>query len=146
MNIKTTLESMLAAVGFCHPTTLRLVWVNPALARLLFEHGLDKDISVRALCPDLPAQFTSDHEPHLREEASLPAHGNQDATSAKCQLGPFIELGSDKLLMFQLVERDAQDSSRATLNIFSRHMNAREAAWEQEREALLGQIKKLQGE
>lgn len=145
MNIKTTLESMLTPIGFCHPTTLRLVWVNPALARLLYEHGLDESVSVRRLSPDLPDHFTSDHEPHLREEASLPAHGDQDATSAKCQLGPFIELGSDKLLMFHLVERGAHDSSRATLNIFSRHMNAREAAWEQEREALKDQIKELQG-
>lgn len=146
MNIKSTLEAMLAAAGFCDPTTLRLVWVNPPLARLLYEHGLDQNISVRTLCPDLPTQFGPEHEPHLREEASLPAHGDQDAMSAKCQLGPFIEMGSDKLLMFHLVERGSADSSRTTLNIFSRHMNAREASWEQEREALLAQIKELMGD
>ena len=146
MNIKSTLETMLTAAGFCDPATLRLVWVNPPLARLLYEHGLDQNVSVRTLCPDLPAQFGADHEPHVREETSLPAHGDQDAMSAKCQLGPFIELGSDKLLMFHLVERGSADSSRTTLNIFSRHMNAREASWEQEREALLAQIKELKGD
>lgn len=144
MNIKDALETMLTPAGFCDPATLRLVWVNPPLARLLYEHGLDQSISVRTLSPDLPAQFPDEHEPQAREEVSLPANGEKDAASGRCQLGPMVELSGDRLLMFHMVESGTNDSSRATLNIFSRHMNAREAAWEQEREALLAQIKALQ--
>ena len=36
------------------------------------------------------------------------------------------------------------DASRATLSIFSRHMNAQTTAWEKERAALLEQIQALQ--
>ena len=51
MNIKSILESMLTAAGFCDPATLRLVWVNPPLARLLYEHGLDQNVCGGAVVP-----------------------------------------------------------------------------------------------
>ena len=79
----------------------------------------------------------------LDVEALRRAHGKTDAQSAQCQLGPFVDIGGDQLLLFHLLERSGSDTSRATLNIFSRHMNAREAAWEQERQALQAQIKDL---
>ncbi|MDG1414315.1 MAG: hypothetical protein P8R39_03105 [Alphaproteobacteria bacterium] len=144
MSIRDTLASMLTAAGFCDPNTMRLIWVNPAMERLLVEHGLERSLAVRALAPELPSAFTAAHEPFVREEATLPAHAQTNAQTAKCQLGPVVDVGGDKLLLFHLLERSGSDTSHVTLNIFSRHMNAREAAWEQERSALQAQIKELQ--
>ena len=144
MSIRDTLASMLTAAGFCDPNTMRLIWVNPAMERLLVEHGLERSLAVRALAPELPSAFTAAHAPFVREEATLPAHAQTNAQTAKCQLGPVVDVGGDKLLLFHLLERSGSDTSHVTLNIFSRHMNAREAAWEQERSALQAPIKELQ--
>ena len=108
------------------------------------EHGLERSLAVRTLAPELPSAFTAAHAPFVREEATLPAHAQTNAQTAKCQLGPVVDVGGDKLLLFHLLERSGSDTSHVTLNIFSRHMNAREAAWEQERNALQAQIKELQ--
>ena len=143
MNMRDTLASMRTTAGLCDPNTMRLVWANPPLERMLLEHGLAPGLAVRTLAPDFPTSFNDVHGPFLRGEASLPAHGKTDAQSAQCQLGPFVDIGGDQLLLFHLLERSGSDTSRATLNIFSRHMNAREAAWEQERQALQAQIKDL---
>lgn len=59
MSIRDTLASMLTAAGFCDPNTMRLIWVNPAMERLLVEHGLERSLAVRTLAPELPSAFTA---------------------------------------------------------------------------------------
>lgn len=140
---KDVLNALMTPAGLCDPTTFRLVWVNPPLARLLFEHGLEQTISVRTLAPEVPMVGKAVESLLIREEASLPANNDTDATTARCQIGPLVEVAGDNLLLFQLLQSSGSDSSRATLNIFSRHMNAKVAAWDQEREALLQQINEL---
>ena len=113
------------------------------------EHGLERTVwRCAALAPDLLSleRGLAAHEPfdHPRRRLTLPAHAQTNAQTAKCQLGPVVDVGGDKLLLFHLLERSGSDTSHVTLNIFSRHMNAREAAWEQERSALQAQIKELQ--
>ena len=151
--LKDALNAVMIPVGLCDPANLRLVWANPALERLLLEHSLDQNLSVRAIVPDLPLRSDRSEANEgrkasllVREEASLPAHNETDATSASCQLGPLIEVSGDRLLMFQVLKASDTDSARATLNIFSRHMNTKVAAWEQERDALLQQIQDLKRE
>lgn len=145
MNPKEILDVLLVPAGLCDPQSLRLVWVNPALARLLAEHSLEATVSVRTLTPAImaPPNEGKDGKDVVRDEATLPASKNAEATSARCQLGPAIDVGGDRLLMFHMLPNTANDASRATLNIFSRHMNAREAAWETERQALMSQIEAL---
>lgn len=141
--IKDVLNALMTPAGLCEPTSLRLVWVNPSLARLLWEHGLEPSLSVRTLAPELTIKQPKDDAVLVREEASLPAHNGTNAKTARCQVGPAVEVEGDRLLLFQLLEAKDSDSARATLNIFSRHMNVKLAAWDQEREALLQQIEDL---
>lgn len=144
MNIKEILKVLLTPAGLCAPQSLRLVWVNLPLERLLHEHSLERTVSVRMLASDLISPtLAGDENSIIREEGSLPATKGADSLSARCQLGPAVDVGGDQLLLFHLLQRNDSDSARATLNIFSRHMNAREASWEKEREALLNQIEAL---
>ncbi|MAV47186.1 MAG: hypothetical protein CBC49_002165 [Alphaproteobacteria bacterium TMED89] len=144
MTAKETLETLMVPAGLCDPQSLRLVWANGALTRLLVEHGLEPTISVRTLASELSLPDGSNATPVVsRQEATLPASPHVEATTARCQLGPAIDVTGDRLLIFHLLPNSGTDASRATLNIFSRHMNAREAAWDQEREALLAQIEAL---
>jgi hypothetical protein len=142
MTPKDLLAVLMTPVGLCDPGTLRLVWHNDALTRMLEEHGLERSVSVRALAPDLPG--TLDLTTTTRAEAALPAHGGARATAMQCQLGPELDLQGDTLLLFQMSQSGGADASRATLSIFSRHMNAQTTAWEKERAALLEQIQALQ--
>ena len=77
--IKDVLNALMTPAGLCEPTSLRLVWVNPSLARLLWEHGLEPSLSVRTLAPELTIKQPKDDAVLVREEASLPAHNGTNA-------------------------------------------------------------------
>ena len=48
------LDAMIAPVGLCAVESYALVWSNPALQRILAEHGLSKAVSIRSLTTGMP--------------------------------------------------------------------------------------------
>lgn len=136
------LDTMIAPVGLCALESYALVWSNPALQRILAEHGLSKAVSIRSLSTGLPP-----HGPTLsRFEATFPAAGSTRSLTASCQIGPVLRLGGDDVVPFQAAPHDDSNLAQATLNIFSRHLNVRQEGWDSERAALLDEIEALKAQ
>jgi len=136
------LDTMIAPVGLCAMESYALVWSNPALARILAEHGLSKAVSIRSLTtnPPPPGLILS------RFEATFPAAGTTRSLTAACQIGPALRLGEDDVVLFQAAPHDDSNLAQATLNIFSRHLNVRQEGWDSERAALLDEIEALKAQ
>ena len=136
------LDAMIAPVGLCALESHALVWSNPALQRILVEHGLSKAVSIRSLSNGLPP-----HGPTLsRFEATFPAACSTRSLTASCQIGPVLRLGGDDVVLFQAAPHDDSNLAQATLNIFSRHLNVRQEGWDSERAALLDEIETLKAQ
>ena len=138
----TLLDAMMAPVGLCALESYALVWSNPALQRILAEHGLSQAVSIRSLTTGMPPPG-----PVLsRFEATFPAAGTTRSLTASCQIGPVLRLGEDDVLLFQAAPHDDSNLAQATLNIFSRHLNVRQEGWDSEGAALLDEIETLKAQ
>ena len=136
------LDAMIAPGGLCAVESYALVWANPALQRILTEHGLSKAVSIRSLTTGMPPTG-----PVLSWfEATFPAAGTTRSLTASCQIGPVLRLGEDDVVLFQAAPHDDSNLAQATLNIFSRHLNVRQEGWDSERAALLDEIEALKAQ
>jgi hypothetical protein len=136
------LDTMIAPVGLCALESYALIWANPPLQRILAEHRLPSDVSIRSLTTGLPPPG-----PALsRFEATFPSAGTTRSLTASCQFGPILPLGEDEVLLFRAAPHDDSNLAQATLNIFSRHLNVRQESWDSERAALLDEIETLKAQ